>query len=81
MYSQKLSYAELKQNSKDRGLTNSALYRKVYNKHGVPAHPERIYSEWVSYRDFFEIPEFISYNDLKDQIVKLGFKNAKEYEK
>ncbi|WP_246783091.1 gamma-mobile-trio integrase GmtZ [Wohlfahrtiimonas chitiniclastica] len=79
MSSQKLSYAELKQACKDRGLTNSALYRKFYKKHGFPAHPERIYSEWVSYRDFFEISEFISYSELKNHIVKLGFKNAKEY--
>ena len=81
MSSQKLSYAELKQECKDRGLTNSALYRKFYKQHGFPAHPERIYSEWISYRDFFDIPEFMSYNELKEQIVKLGFKNAKEYEK
>lgn len=75
------SYDALKAECKRLGLTDSALYRKYYRKYGLPAHPERIFQEWVSYRDFFEIPDFISYQQLKESIAPLKLKNAKEYKK
>lgn len=75
------SYDALKAECKRLGLTDSALYRKYYRKYGLPAHPERIFQEWVSYRDFFDIPDFISYQQLKESIAPLKLKNAKEYKK
>jgi hypothetical protein len=27
-------------------------YKQNYKEYGLPAHPERIYDEWVSYKDF-----------------------------
>ena len=74
-----LNYDELKNECKKLGLTNSALYRKFYRKYGLPAHPERIFPEWVSYRDFFDIPDFISYQSLKQLIAPFQLKNATAY--
>lgn len=78
-YSSRMTFDELKQICKRLGITNSVIYRQKYNEHGLPAHPERIYDEWVSYRDFFDISEFISYQELKQIIHENNFKNAKEY--
>lgn len=75
------NYTDLKAECKKLGLTNSALYKKYYRRHGLPAHPERIYEDWVSYRDFFDIPDFMKYQDLKRLIAPLNLKNAKEYKK
>lgn len=77
----KYTYNELKSLCKKLGLTDSQLYKENYKLHGLPAHPERIYSEWISYRDFFDIPELIDYQSLKSLIADKQFKNAKEYKK
>lgn len=69
----------LKQFCKNVGITNSVLYRQNYKEYGLPAHPERIYEEWISYKDFFDIVDFISYKQLKIKIENKNFKNAKEY--
>lgn len=64
---------------KKEGITNSVLYKQKYRQYGLPAHPERIYEEWISYKDFFDIADFISYVKLKEIISDKNFKNAKEY--
>ena len=64
---------------KKEGITNSVLYKQKYRQYGLPAHPERIYEEWISYKDFFDIADFISYVELKEIISDKNFKNAKEY--
>lgn len=69
----------LKQFCKNAGITNSVLYKQKYREYGLPAHPERIYDEWTSYKDFFDIADFISYVSLKEIISAKNFKNAKEY--
>ncbi|MCX0340175.1 gamma-mobile-trio integrase GmtZ [Acinetobacter radioresistens] len=69
----------LKQFCKSAGITNSVLYKQKYREYGLPAHPERIYDEWISYKDFFDITDFISYISLKELISTKNFKNAKEY--
>lgn len=77
----KYTYSELKSLCKELGLTDSHLYRNNYKAHGLPAHPERIYNEWISYRDFFDLPEFVSYQTLKKIIADKQLKNAREYKK
>lgn len=69
----------LKQFCKSAGITNSVLYKQKYREYGLPAHPERIYDEWISYKDFFDITDFISYISLKELISTKNLKNAKEY--
>ena len=69
----------LKQFCKNAGITNSVLYKQKYREYGLPAHPERIYDEWISYKDFFDIADFISYVNLKELISAKNLKNAKEY--
>lgn len=69
----------LKQFCKNAGITNSVLYKQKYREYGLPAHPERIYDEWISYKDFFDIADFISYVNLKELINAKNLKNAKEY--
>lgn len=71
----------LKQFCKNAGITNSVAYKKNYREYGLPAHPERIYKEWVSYKDFFDIVEFISYAELQKLIIPKDFNNLKEYKK
>lgn len=71
----------LKQFCKSEGITNSVVYKQKYREYGLPAHPERIYDEWVSYKDFFDIAAFISYKELKKLIENKDLKNAKEYKK
>ena len=55
----------LKQFCKNTGIFNSVSYKQNYKEYGLPAHPERIYDEWISYKDFFDIVDFISYSELK----------------
>lgn len=75
----KYSYWNLKTLCKELGLTNSKIYRNNYKKFDLPAHPERIYDEWISYRDFFNSPQFITYQELKALIEDKQLKNGKEY--
>ena len=79
----KFTFAEIKSECKRLGITNSVEYRRRYKDVlGFPAHLERTYAtEWVSYKDFFDIEEFISYKKLTTIIQPLQFKNAKEYKK
>ena len=78
-YSPFPNFEDLKKTCKQLGITNSVIYKKSYRQHNLPAHPERIYDEWVSYKDFFDIPEIITYVDLKKIIHAQNLKNAKEY--
>nr|WP_279052082.1 VPA1269 family protein [Acinetobacter tandoii] len=64
---------------KKEGITNSVLYKQKYRQYGLPAHPERIYEEWITYKDFFDIADFISYVNLKEIISDKNFKNATDY--
>lgn len=69
----------LKQFCKNTGITNSISYKESYKEYGLPAHPERIYDEWISYKDLFDIPDFIPYQELKTIVQQHNFKNAKAY--
>ena len=71
----------LKQFCKQASITNSVLYKQKYKEHGLPAHPERIYDEWISYKDFFDIVDFISYSDLKEFVISKELKRSNEYKK
>jgi hypothetical protein len=74
------SFHNLKEKCKELGIKNSKDYRKNYKEYGLPAHPERIYKEhWKSYRDFFDIKDFLSYIDLTSIIRGMKLKNQKEY--
>ena len=77
------SFSELKAECKRLGITNSVEYRNRYKDiSGFPAHPERTYAtQWTSYKDFFDIQDFISYQELLLIIQPLKFKNAKEYKR
>lgn len=66
---------------KKLGITNSMIYREKYKQFCLPAHPERTFREWVSYKDFFDISDFISYGELKKLISSKNLKNANEYKK
>jgi hypothetical protein len=74
---------ELKQKCKELGITNSVIYRNRYKEiPGFPAHPERIYiHDWVSYKDFFDIKDFLSYQEVVELILPRKLKNANEYKK
>lgn len=71
----------LKQFCKKVSITNTVLYKQKYKEYGLPAHPERIYEEWVSYKDFFDIIDFISYSDLKEFVISKELKRSNEYKK
>jgi hypothetical protein len=74
------AFQELKQICRRLGIHNTVDYKSRYKSEGLPAHPERIFaSEWVSYSNFFEIPEFLEYEQLKELIKPKKFKSGKEY--
>ena len=74
------SLLRLKKKCKELGIRNSKEYRDRYKEHDLPAHPERVYKDqWISYRDFFDIKEFLPYEDLVSLIKDMSFKNQKEY--
>lgn len=77
------SYSELKSECQKLGITNTVIYKERYTGiNGFPAHPERIYSnEWTSYKDFFDIKEFVSYSELTKIIHPLALKKAENYKK
>lgn len=79
----KLSLSELKNQCKQLGITNTVSYRERYKDYpDFPAHPERTYQyEWVSYKDFFDISDFISYEEIKSIAQKHKIKNGNEYKK
>ena len=79
----KYSYDEFKAECKRLGIKNSVDYKKKYQSYdGFPAHPERTYqSEWVSYNDFFEIPQFVSYKELKAIVQRENIDSQKAYKK
>lgn len=83
MQLQRFSLAELKSECKRLGISNTVEYKKRYKEiPGFPAHPERVYAiEWQSYRDFFDMDEFITYQELLKIIRPLNLKNANEYKK
>ncbi|SFM69741.1 gamma-mobile-trio integrase GmtZ [Halopseudomonas yangmingensis] len=71
---------ELKSIIRENGINNSPQYRRRYKDiPGLPAHPERVFSEeWKGYVDFFDIPDLISYKKLKKEVIasKIGSKKA-----
>jgi len=71
----------LKQTCKSLGITNSVIYKEKYKEYGLPAHPERIYEEWVSYKDFFDIVEFISYAEIQKLVIKKNLTTLNQYKK
>jgi transcriptional regulator with XRE-family HTH domain len=71
----------LKQTCKSLGITNSVIYKEKYKEYGLPAHPERIYKEWVSYKDFFDIVEFISYAELQKLVIEKNLTTLNQYKK
>ncbi|EXG32770.1 gamma-mobile-trio integrase GmtZ [Acinetobacter baumannii] len=71
----------LKQTCKSLGITNSVIYKEKYKEYGLPAHPERIYEEWVSYKDFFDIVEFISYAELQKLVIEKNLTTLNQYKK
>ncbi len=78
----KYTLAELKAECKSLGIRNSVDYKREYSLHGFPAHPERTYSfEWISYKDFFDIPEFLAYSDLKKIVQRNNIDSQKSYKK
>ncbi len=79
----RLSLSEIKSECKRLGITNSVEYKKRYKEiPGFPANLSRTYAyEWVSYKDFFDIKEFISYQTLVSLVQPLQLKNAKEFKK
>lgn len=77
----KFTYDELKEECKRLGIKNSVAYKEKYHLYeGFPAHPERTYhDDWLSYKDFFNIPEFISYNELKIIVQREKIDSQKSY--
>ncbi|MDO9233576.1 MAG: VPA1269 family protein [Methylotenera sp.] len=77
----KYSYDELKAECKRLGIKNSVDYKKRYQLYdGFPAHPERTYqADWISYNDFFDIPQFISYHELKKIVNRENIDSQKTY--
>lgn len=74
------SYLSLKDKCKKYKITNSVIYKKKYKELGLPAHPERLFSTvWISYKDFFDISEFVSYSELVEIVKKNKIKNQKSY--
>lgn len=71
----------LKKFCKNTGITNSVLYKQKYREYQLPAHPERMYEEWISYKDFFDIVDFIAYSQLKNLVITKELKNSNEYKK
>lgn len=74
---------QLKKQCKKLGIRNSVEYKKQYKNHlGFPAHPERSYKDsWISYNHFFDIPEFIDYESLRELIKPLKIKSQAAYKK
>lgn len=83
LQNKKLTLDELKIACKEKGITNTVDYKQRYRDiAGFPAHPERVYaSEWTSYKDLFDIPAFISYDEMRTTIHPLQLKNGAEYKK
>lgn len=79
----KFSLQELKAECKKQGIRNSVDYKKKYQHYdGFPAHPERVFKEeWDSYREFFDIPEFIDYSQLKKIVQQEKLDSQKSYKK
>ena len=83
VFSKPKKLADLKSICKQHGIHNSVEYRKRYRDiPGLIAHPERVYAnEWVSYCDFFDIPEFYTYKSLKKEVLQYNLKSQAEYKK
>ncbi len=82
-YNNLLTFNELKSECKRLGINNSVEYKIRHRDHpGFPSHPERFYArEWISYKDFFDISDFVPYEDLVKIVHPLNLNNAKEYKK
>ncbi|GAA70490.1 VPA1269 family protein [Pseudoalteromonas sp. BSi20439] len=72
---------EYKAICKSNGITNSRLHLENYKSiPGLVAHPERVFKdEWVSYKDTFDVPDFYSYDKLKNILKPLALQSQKEY--
>ncbi|MCO7232391.1 MULTISPECIES: VPA1269 family protein [unclassified Cobetia] len=77
------SLHEMKLLCKKHGISNSSEYKKRYKEvPGLVAHPERMFpDEWVSYNDFFDIPEFYTYEEVVYKIKGKGIRSQSEYKK
>lgn len=80
LYPEQYSLQSLKDKCKALGIKNTIDYRDKYREFNLPAHPERLFKDdWTSYRDFFDIPEFISYQELEKKVRQQKLKNANAY--
>ena len=78
LYPEQYSLQSLKEKCKALGIKNTIDYRDKYREYNLPSHPERLFKDdWTSYRDFFDIPEFISYQELEKKVRQQKLKNAK----
>lgn len=75
------SLAELKTICQNHGIKNTIDYKARYKDvPGLPAHPERLFrNEWSSYSEFFSIPDFKPYLDLKKEVQEQKIKSKREY--
>jgi hypothetical protein len=73
--------AEVKAICESHGIKDTVEYKLRYKGiPGLPAHPERVYkSEWKSYIEFFELPQFKPYQELKKEVQKQNLKSKAEY--
>lgn len=75
------SLAELKAICKTLRIKNTVEYKQRYKDiPGLPAHPERIFkNEWISYSEFFDIPQIKPYNEIKQEVQFQNIKSKREY--
>ncbi|WP_397471156.1 VPA1269 family protein [Rheinheimera sp.] len=78
-----LSFNEAKAIVKELGITSyDEYYSRYKERHGLPSHPKKIYkTDWVSWNEFLqrEPKTFLSYNEAKSTLKKLGITSYKEY--
>tara|TARA_Y100001949_G_C15882562_1_gene284470 strand:+ start:110 stop:727 length:618 start_codon:yes stop_codon:yes gene_type:complete len=78
----KKSLKEIKSICKDQGINNTIDYKRRYRDiRGLPAHPERIFSdEWKGYPEFFDMPQLQPYEQLKKEVQQSGIKSKSQYQ-
>ena len=75
------SLAEVKAICEAHGIKNTVEYKLKYKGiPGLPAHPERVFkNDWESYTEFFELPQFKPYGELKIEVQKQNIKSKNDY--
>ena len=75
------SLNKIKAICKENDIKNIVEYNKRYKEiSGLISHPERVFAdEWESYKDLFDMPEFLSYEDMVKIIAPLKLKSQKAY--